>query len=69
MNATLGNKAERAERHQFLGIIDELAVFDHALTEEEIKNIMDRGLEVALLGKAVAPSWKLVATWAQLKSH
>ena len=69
--AGIGNKTEKSARHQFLGIIDEFAVFDHALTQQEIKNIMDKGLEVAVLGKrpeAVFPSNSLATTWSLLKS-
>ena len=46
------------------GIIDELSLFSRALTAEEVKTIMDDGLEGFL---AVEPSGKLAATWGEIK--
>lgn len=49
----------------FLGAIDEAAVFASALTEEDIQNIMDVGLEQLVL--SVEPAGKLPALWAEIK--
>ena len=46
------------------GIIDELAIYRRALTEEEIGRDM-KGIEVA----AVQPSGKVSTTWADIKTH
>ena len=48
-------------------LIDEVAVFNVALTQDEIKNIMNRGLEWELGVIAVFPSGKLAATWAAIR--
>jgi hypothetical protein len=52
----------------FNGIIDDVAVFNVALTESDIKTIMDNGLERSLI-TAVSPSGKLTTTWADLKQQ
>jgi hypothetical protein len=49
----------------FDGIIDEVAVFNVALTENDIGSIMTKGLEA--IGTAVFPSGKLTTTWAEIK--
>ena len=52
----------------FPGALDELALFNVALSEDEIQDIMDNGLEEAtgVLG-AVSPADKLATTWGQIK--
>jgi len=50
------------------GLIDEVAVFNVALSEEDIKDIMKFGLEKAITGKtAVSAAGKLATTWAATK--
>lgn len=46
------------------GIIDEVAIFNVALTQDEIIEVMENGLANAL---AVAPVGKLAATWGSIK--
>lgn len=54
----------------FQGIIDEVAVFNVAFSEEDIKNIMTIGLMNAVSGKsAVSPGGKLNTVWASLKNR
>ena len=48
----------------FQGIIDEVAVFDDALSPEEIQKIVTRGLENWLSVKAVG---KKTIHWAKIK--
>ena len=48
----------------FTGVIDEVGVFDVALTEDDINGIMKDGLSQA----AVSPSGKLTTTWSSVKS-
>ena len=50
--------------NKFLGIIDEVAVFDAALIEDDIRTIM-KGLSGAL---AVTPTAKKTITWGNIKS-
>ncbi len=53
----------------FVGIIDEVAIFKAVLTEDDLKTIMDHGLDKTLGGiAAVDASEKLTTTWANLKS-
>jgi arabinan endo-1,5-alpha-L-arabinosidase len=49
------------------GLIDELAFYGRALTQEEIADIKTRGLELAAL--YVSPHGKLVMTWGRLKNR
>ena len=48
----------------FPGMLDELALFNVVLTEDEINDIMENGLEAAL---AVSPAGRLATTWGQIK--
>jgi hypothetical protein len=49
------------------GAIDDVALFKTVLTPDDIKDLMDFGLEKTLGGKAVQPSGKLASTWADIK--
>jgi len=49
----------------FTGIIDEVAIFNEALSEDDIKSIMDLGLSVVTT--SVSPSGKLATAWASIK--
>ena len=52
----------------FSGAIDELAIFNVALTLDEIKTLMAEGLEsIGLIGQAVDQAGKLAVTWGELK--
>ncbi|MFC1717931.1 LamG domain-containing protein [Candidatus Poribacteria bacterium] len=52
----------------FNGIIDEVGVLNVALTQEDIQNIMERGLESVVGGIAIEPLSRLSITWASIKS-
>ncbi|MBM3236206.1 LamG domain-containing protein [Candidatus Poribacteria bacterium] len=54
---------------KFRGIIDEVAIFNVVLTENDIKSIMTNGLERAIGLTAVSPSGKLATTWGDLKQQ
>ena len=49
------------------GFVDEVAIFNRGLTEREVNNLMDHGLEKLLGFQAVNPSDKVATTWAKLK--
>jgi hypothetical protein len=49
------------------GIIDEVAVFNVALSDNDIESIMTRGLEKATGLTAVSPSGKLATSWGDIK--
>lgn len=51
--------------YQTKGIIDDVGLFNVALTEDEIKSLMDTGLAKYL---AVSDSGKLAVTWGQIKN-
>ncbi len=54
----------------FVGIIDEVATFKDVLTEDDLKTIMDNGLDKALGGvAAVDASDKLATTWGTIKAN
>lgn len=54
----------------FVGIIDEAAIFNVVLSEDDLKTIMEHGLSDTLGGLAtVAPTDKLTTTWATLKAE
>ena len=48
-----------------LGMIDEVGIFNDALTAAEVKDIMRNGLELSAL--AVGSSGKLASTWGNIK--
>ncbi len=49
---------------KYRGIIDEVAIFNVVLSEDEIKSIMDDGLDAVF---DVSPADKLTTTWAAMK--
>jgi hypothetical protein len=51
------------------GVLDEVAIFNKALTEEEIQEIMTDGLEKATGILAVAPAGKLASAWGSIKGE
>ncbi len=53
----------------FAGAIDEFAIFDAALSQEDVQTIVAEGLGRAALGFAVDPAGKAAATWANLKAQ
>ena len=48
------------------GIIDEVAIFNVVLSEDDIQNIMNKGLEGMT---AVSSAGKLTTTWGVIKNH
>ena len=61
----MGRKSVDSQQY-FNGLLDEVAIFKEALTENEIKSIM-AGLATFI--SAVEPSGKLVTTWATIKTQ
>lgn len=49
----------------FDGLMDEAVLFNVALTQDDIKTLMEKGLSTIL---AVSSAGKLIATWAQIKN-
>lgn len=48
------------------GVIDEVVLYDRALSEKEINELMEDGMEVTL---DVQPGGKLVTTWSRIKTQ
>ena len=51
----------------YMGSIDESAIFNVALEEEDIVDIMNLGLAEAVKPEAVSPSAKLATTWGSVR--
>ena len=64
--AVIGSASVEVPRELFNGYIDEIAIFNVALSEEDINEIIDNGLKGIL---AVDPKGKATTTWAAIKSE
>ncbi len=54
----------------FKGILDDFALFNAPLSEDDIADIMNKGLAETLnIEFAASPKEKLTTTWASLKNH
>lgn len=53
----------------FNGLIDEIAVFNVPLAEQDIQSILNKGLKESLGLAAVDLSGKLTTTWANIKAR
>jgi len=56
----------QARTRYWKGLIDEVAIFNVALTRADIKSIMTKGLKSVA---AVSPAGKLTTTWASIKAQ
>jgi len=65
-NLLISNFSKGTIERQFNGIIDELAIFNEALSVADIEGIMNDGLNAT---SAVSPSGKLSTTWAGVKTQ
>ena len=61
----IGSRDDKQEA--FTGLIDEIAFFNVALSEVDVKAISDSGLSITLGFAAVSPQAKLATAWAELK--
>lgn len=66
--ASLGRNPSGAYTY-FNGLIDEVAIFNEVLEEEDIQAIMNQGLGRALGITAIEPAGKLATTWGQIKAR
>ena len=66
-NVGIGAIYDAQHGYEFDGIIDDVAIFNVALTEDDITDIMNQGLSGALGIAAVSPTGKLTTTWADIK--
>ncbi len=63
LGARIGYNIDNAR--PFTGLMDEFSLWKRALTEEEIKILMEEGMKVFL---AVSPAGSLTTTWGALKA-
>ncbi len=63
----IGSRDDKQEA--FTGLIDEIAFFNVALSENDVKSVADSGLSIALGFAAVSPQAKLTTAWAKLKTE
>ena len=61
----IGSRDDKQEA--YTGLIDEIAFFNVALSENDVKAIANSGLSIALGFAAVSPQAKLTTAWAKLK--
>ena len=66
---TIGRDDDECPGRYGQGVIDEVALFSVALSEDEIKEIMTKGLGVALGITPVSPKGRLAVTWGEVKSE
>ena len=52
----------------FVGVIDEVAIFNSILSEDDLQSIMERGLVKILGAESVLPTNLMTITWAELKN-
>lgn len=52
----------------FTGLMDDLCMWKKALTEDEIRILMEKGPEVLIEGEAVSPTGNLATSWGQIRS-
>ena len=63
----MGNFLKRGDGWNYNGAIDEVVILTEALTEGDIKDLMNKGLERALGLVAVSPPGSLTTTWGAAK--
>lgn len=66
-NQTAWLATDKGASFQSACVMDEVGLFNDALTEEEVKNIMEEGIYQTTY--AVEPSDKLTVLWGKLKTH
>ena len=62
----IGGRSLASPGEWFLGTVDEAAIFDVALDQEDIEDIMSNGLAEAV-GLSVSPQGKLTTTWGFIR--
>jgi len=64
---SFGVRGDTKDVHWMQGVMDEVAIFDEALTEKEIQDIMNAPKGLAGLYLAVNPEGKMATTWSYIK--
>jgi len=55
--------------YKFAGMVDEVAIFNKTIDENDIQDLMNKGIGKVLGIAAVSASDKITATWGEIKSH
>ena len=63
----IGERSATAPGEPFGGLIDEVAIYHEALTQDEIKDVMNNGADVS--GTSVESVGKLTTTWGNIKDR
>ena len=64
---SIGVRGDTKDVHWMQGALDEIAIFDEALTEKEIQQIMNAPSGLSGIYLAVSPKDKLATTWCKIK--
>ncbi|MDA1191804.1 MAG: LamG domain-containing protein [Candidatus Poribacteria bacterium] len=65
---SIGVRGDTKDIHWFAGLIDDVAIFDEALAEEELMKIATASGGIATAYLAVDPAGKASTTWAAVKA-
>ena len=63
----IGERSAHAPGEPFGGLIDEVAIYHAALSQDEVKDVMNNGADVS--GTAVESVGKLSTTWGRIKDR
>ena len=66
---TIGGEVGVAVRTLVDGVIDEVALFNVVLTEDQVTDIVEKGLARTLGAEAVSPNDKLATAWGKIKTE
>ena len=66
---TIGGEVGVAVRTLVDGAMDEVALFNIVLTEDQITEIAEKGLARTLGAEAVSPNDKLATAWGKIKTE
>ena len=65
----IGERSATAPGEPFGGLIDEVAIYHAALSQDEIKDVMNNGADLSDVGTAVESVGKLTTTWGNIKDR
>ena len=65
----IGERSSTAPGEPFGGLIDEVAIFHSALTQDQITDVMNNGADLSGVGTAVESVGRLTTTWGRIKDR
>ena len=65
----IGERSSTAPGEPFGGLIDEVAIFHSALTQDQITAVMNNGADLSGVGTAVESVGRLTTTWGRIKDR